>query len=54
MGKMLRLLVVTSALLMAATAFGLWAAAGTTDRETVSVGGGGGGLDLPTRMPPLW
>ena len=51
MGKMLRLLVVTSALLMAATAFGLWAAAGTTDRETASVGGG---LDLPTRMPPLW
>jgi hypothetical protein len=21
---------------------------------TASVGGGGGGLDLPTRTPPLW
>jgi hypothetical protein len=31
MGDNLRLLVVTFALLMAATAFGLWAAARTTD-----------------------
>jgi hypothetical protein len=34
MGNNLRLLVVTFALLMAATAFGLWAAARTTDRAT--------------------
>jgi hypothetical protein len=34
MGNILRLLVVTFALLMAASAFGLWAAARTSDRLT--------------------
>jgi hypothetical protein len=53
MGNILRLLVVTFALLLGATGFGLWAAtATTTDRTTAHHFAGG--LDLPTRIPPLW
>ena len=55
MGNILRLLVVTFALLLGATGFGLWAATATTDRATAHhFAGGAGGLDLPTRLPALW
>ena len=51
-------LAVVAALLTAMT----WAKATSTANivesnqpvATASVGGGGGGLDLPTRTPPLW